>query len=131
MENIDHSSAVFQNPVDIFEAWGTSWRIAFEPSQSQAMTIDRHRQPWHFQPLEFAGVPITEESHLKLLVVTFDCQLSYRRHLRAVTVKASQPLDLLKRASILLDPCSHQTVYCMWVCASSNGVLPTSLDGRG
>ena len=104
MENIDHSSAVFQNAVDSLEASGTRWRIAFEPSKSQAMTIDLHLQPWHFPPLEFAGVPITEESHMKLLEVTFDCQLSYRRHLRAVTVTANQRIDLLRKASLLLDP---------------------------
>ena len=27
MENIDHSSAVFQNTVDNLECWGASWRI--------------------------------------------------------------------------------------------------------
>ena len=103
MENTDHSSVVFHNTVDSLEAWGTRWRIAFEPSQSQDMTIDRHRQPWHFKPLEFAGVSIAEESHMELLVVPFDCQLSYRCHLRAVTVRASQRFDLLRKASLLLD----------------------------
>ena len=58
--------------------------------------------------------PFTEESHMKLLVVTFDCQLSYRRHLRAVAVIASQRLDLLRKAC-LLDPRSLQTVYCGFV----------------
>ena len=47
MENIDNSSAVFLNAVDSLKAWGSRWRIAFEPSKSQAMTIDLHRQPWH------------------------------------------------------------------------------------
>ena len=79
------------------------------------MTIDLHRQPWHFPPLEFAGVPITEESYLKLLVVTFDSQLSYRRHLRAVTARANQRLGLLRNVSPLLDPCSRQIVYCEFV----------------
>ena len=47
MKNIDHSSAVFLNAVDSLEARGSRWRIAFEPSKSQAMTIDLHCQPWH------------------------------------------------------------------------------------
>ena len=64
-----------------------------------------------FPPLEFGGVPVTEESHLKLLGVTFNCQLSYRCHLRAVAVRASQHLCLLRKASLLLDPRSRRTVY--------------------
>ena len=115
MENNDQSSAVFQNAVDILEAWETSWRIAFEPSKSQAMTIDPHRPPWHVLPQEFAGVPITEETHLKLLGVTFDCQLSCRRRLHAVTKRASQRIGLLRKASLLLDPRSRQTVNCGFV----------------
>ena len=111
MENIYHRFVVFRNAIDSLEAWGTSWRIAFEPSKSQAMTIDLHHQPWHFTPLEFAGVPITEE----LLGVTFDCQLSYRRHLCAVAVRARQRLGLLRKASPLLDPRSCQTVYCWFL----------------
>ena len=47
--------------------------------------------------------------------VKFDCQLPYRRHLRAVAVRASQCLGLLRKASPLLDPRSHQTVYCAFL----------------
>ena len=115
MENIDHSSAAFQNGVYSLEARGTSWTSIFEPIKSQAITIDLHRQPWHFPPLEFAGVPITEESYLKLLVVTFDCHLSYRRHLRAVTARANQRPGLLRNVSPLQNPCSRQIVYCEFV----------------
>ena len=92
------------------------------------MTIDPHRQPWHFPPLEFAGVPITEESHLKRLGVTFDCQFSYRRQLRADAVRASQRLGLLSLSS---PRPSQPSNSLLWVCASGNGVLSTSLDGLG
>ena len=79
------------------------------------MTIDLHRQPWHFSLLEFAVVAIAEERYLKLLGMTFDWQLSYRRHLRAITVRARQRIGLLRKVSPLLDLRSRQTVYCEFV----------------
>ena len=60
MDNTDHSSSVLQIAVDAVETWGI------------AMTINGHCQPWYFPAIEFEGVPIAEESHLKLLVVTID-----------------------------------------------------------
>ena len=60
MDNTDYSSLVLQNAVDVVETWGI------------AMTINGHCQPWYFPAIEFAGVPVAEESHLKLLGVTID-----------------------------------------------------------
>ena len=91
--------------------WGTSWRIAFEPAKSQAMTIDHHRPAWDFPAVQFAGVPLNGESNLKLLGVTLYSQLSHRNYLRTIAIRARQHLGLLRKASPLLDSRSRATVY--------------------
>eukprot|EP00117_Sycon_ciliatum_P008800 scpid69633/ scgid2070/ RNA-directed DNA polymerase from mobile element jockey; Reverse transcriptase len=103
MDTIDHSSTVLQNALDALVNWGTSWRIAFEPAKSQAMTIDHHRPAWDLPAVQFAGVPLNGESNLKLLGVTLDSQLSHRNHLRTIAIRARQRLGLLRKASPLLD----------------------------
>ena len=102
MNTIDHSSTVLQNALDALVNWGTSWRIAFEPVKSQAMTID-HQPAWDLPAVQIAGVPLNGESNLKLLGVTLDSQLSHRNHLRTIAIRARQRLGLLRKASPLLD----------------------------
>ena len=111
MDTIDHSSTVLQNAFDALVYWGTSWRIAFEPAKSQAMTIDHHRPAWDLPAVQFAGVPLNGESNLKLFGVTLEGQLSHRDHLRTIAIRARQRLGLLRKASPLLDSRSRATVY--------------------
>ena len=100
-----------QNALDALVNWGTSWRIAFEPAKSKAMTIENHRPAWDLPAVQFAGVPLNGESNLKLLGVTLDSQLSHRNHLRTIAIRARQRLGLLRKASPLLDSRSRATVY--------------------
>ena len=66
----------FQSGVDALSEWGSTWRVKFEPSKSQATTISRHLRPWPFSPVKFYGVTVEEANPLRLLGVTFDKTLS-------------------------------------------------------
>ena len=40
-----------QAGVDALAAWGAQWRVTFERTKSQAMTVSRHRRPWETPPI--------------------------------------------------------------------------------
>ena len=109
--DIDCGSELLQQGIDAFSRWGHKWRIKFEPSKTQAMSIGHHRQPWELPRATFDGTPVSEESRLKLLGVTFDDTLSYSFHLRSLASRANQRIGFLKRASPILDAESRQRVY--------------------
>ena len=101
----------FQTGVDALSKWGSTWRIQFEPTKSQAMTISRHRHPWPIAPLRFGPVAVEEVTSLKLLGVTFDKSMSYSQHLRSVSVRATQRIGFLRKASSVLGPPDRLSVY--------------------
>ena len=78
-----------QAGVDALAEWGAQWRVTFEPTESQAMTVSGHRRPWETPPIQFSGTAVPECSRLKLLGVTFDAHLSYSEHLRGTAVRAT------------------------------------------
>ena len=100
-----------QAGTDALSTWGTTWRIQFEPTKSQAMTISRHRQPLPIAPLRFGGVAVEEVTTLRLLGVTFDNTMNFGQHLRSVTLRATQRIGFLRKASPVLDPPGRLTAY--------------------
>ena len=103
--------AALQRGVDALETWGREWRITFEPSKSNAMTVSRIRGDWQIPEITFAGVAVPETDLLDLLGVSFDKSLTMGPHVRAVARKAASKLGFLRRASYLLDPAGMTTVY--------------------
>ena len=100
-----------QAGTDALSTWGTTWRIQFEPTKSQAMTISRHRQLLPIAPLRFGGVAVEEVTTLRLLGVTFDNTMNFGQHLRSVTLRATQRIGFLRKASPVLDPPGRLTAY--------------------
>ena len=109
--DVNEQSRVLQHAVDDLSAWVKAWKISFEPTKSQALTIDRHRPRRQLPAISFDGVPVVEEAELKLLGVQFDTQLSFHQHLPSVAVRARQRLHFLNRAAPILDVRGRERVY--------------------
>lgn len=92
-----------QASVDALCGWGARWHIKFEPTKSQAMCVTKQRAPWPTPSLIFDGTAVAEDNSVKLLGVTFDRLLSFRDHLRSVTLRANQRIGLLRKAARVLD----------------------------
>ena len=101
------SAAQLQTAVNAVAQWGDTWKIRFEPSKCQALTVDHHR-PRNLPPIIFNGKSVAEESEIKLLGVIFDKQLLFSKHLQAVATKANQHLH---KAAPLLGSSGRATVY--------------------
>ena len=105
------SSTQLQLAADSIARWGAIWKIKFEPTKSQALTISFRRPPTVLPPIIFNGVAVAEETEVKLLGVTFDNGLSFRHHLRNVASKANSRIHFLRKVSPLLDAKGRLTVY--------------------
>ena len=101
----------FQVGVTALATWGKTWRVKFEPSKSQAMTISRHRLAWHIPQVQFNGLLVDEVNSLKLLGVVFDRYLSYGPHLHSTAIRASQRIGFLRKASGVLTLQGKITAY--------------------
>ena len=89
METAMATCQTFQTGVNKLAQWGVTWRIQFEPSKSQAMTISRHRVDWPIPPVAFNGLNVADVEMLKLLGVTFDSHLHCGQHLRTTALRAA------------------------------------------
>ena len=101
-DSIQNASSNLQQAFDAVAAWGSSWKIQFEPTKSHALTLSNHRPPIAPPSIYFNNILVAEEDEIKLLGATFDRQLSCRSHLRNVSSKANQRLHFFKKVAPLL-----------------------------
>ena len=73
--DIPDASEALQQATDAISHWGSTWRIAFEPTKSKALQIDHHRPPSGLPAIRFNGFDVPEADQIKLLGVVFDRQL--------------------------------------------------------
>ena len=104
-----------QLSIDRLHNWGQKWKIAFEPTKSQAMTATLRRADLHLPPIMFGGIQVPEANSITLLGVLFDQKLSFGEHLRSVATRARQRLGLLRRSVHLLPLAGRITVYKAFV----------------
>ena len=119
-EGILQGTDVLQQAVDALADWGSTWRIKFELSKSQALVISHHRTPIGLRPITFQGTAVPEVDRLLLLGVLFDRQLSFQAHIRHLVVRGSQRLSFLQKASRVLEPSCCTAVY--------NGFVPPVME---
>ena len=105
------SIANMQSGLDRLSSWGEQWRVRFEPTTSQLLHIGHHRNPWPLPELTFRAHDIPRGDELKLLGVTFDSKLTFRRHLRNVYLRAVARLGFLRQASSFLGREGRWTTY--------------------
>ena len=129
LDSVQSACSKLQAGVDALAQWGHQWRVSFEPSKSQAMTITRHRKPWHIPSVPFQGTEVAEYSHMKLLGVTFDDRLSYGEHIRTVATRFAQRIGFLRKACPFLDPPGRLATYRGFVRPTME-YCPPSVDGR-
>lgn len=108
---LNQKISALQSTLSALEQWGKMWRIQFEPSKSQAMFLDHHRNPWLPDHIDFGGHPVQHTNKLKLLGVTFDNKLLYRDHLRLLATRGNQRLSFLRRTARFLTSEARLVVY--------------------
>ena len=101
--DIPDASVALQQATYAISHWGSTWRIAFEPTKSQALQIDHHRPPWGLPAIRFNGFDVPEADDIKLLGVMFDRQLLFTAHTRSIALRANSRLYLLRKRAPLLS----------------------------
>ena len=113
--DIPDASVALQQATYAISHWGSTWRIAFEPTKSQALQIDHHRPPWGLPAIRFNGFDVPEADDIKLLRVMFDRQLLFTAHNRSIALRANSRLHLLRKRAPLLSLHGWATVYKAFV----------------
>ena len=111
METATATCQTFQTGVNKLAQCGATWRIQFEPSKSQAMTISRHRVDWPIPPVAFNRLNVADVDTIKLLGVTFDRHLHYGQHLRTTALRAARRIGFPRKACKVLDDKGRTAAY--------------------
>ena len=104
------SAASINRDLDKLKAWADKWKVIFEPSKCQAMVVSRKRNPFDLK-VYFDNTEVTVTNELKILGVTFDSKLTYKKHLGNVSGRAGQKLGALRRVSSKLSMQGCAIVY--------------------
>ena len=116
--DIPDASEALQQATDAIFHWGSTWRIAFEPTKSQALQIDHNRPPSSLPVIPFNVFDVPEADQVKLLGVVFDRHLRFTAHIRS-TAPNVYPVALFTWLSHSLQG----------LCPPNIRVQPPDLDG--
>ena len=107
---LPNSKKSLQATLDALNDWGKKWRIRFDPTKSQLMTIAHQRHRWPIMDLTFGDHTVSELSEVNLLGITFDSGLSFKTHLHNTALKANSRLRFLRKAARVLDGAGKRTI---------------------
>ena len=116
-----------QAGTDALSTWGTTWRIQFEPTKSQAMTISRHRQPLPIAPLRFGGVAVEEVTTLRL----FGCNVRQHHELRptsSISDTTCHPAHWLSAKGVACPGSAWPPYSVLGLRKAPYGVLPPRME---
>ena len=79
--------------------WCDLWWMILNASKTKTIIVSRSRT-MHPQspPLTIGGTVLKEPDDLVILGVTFDCKMTFEKHLHSVSRAASQRLGILKKS---------------------------------
>ena len=107
------ASTAINKQLQLVEEWGRAWQVSFAPSKTHAMVISR--SPAAPQALanrlRFGGSCLPLQNSVKILGVTFDCELRFDHHVAAVAHQTSQRVSALRRVASSLDAQGILTLY--------------------
>ena len=109
--NIPDGVATLQQAVDALADWGTLWRVRFEPTKSQALTITHRRSHNPVPSITFQWTDVPEVDQLRLLGVTFDSQVCFKQHIRSLAIRGAQRLSFFCKDAMALNSRCHAVVY--------------------
>ena len=79
--------------------WCDLWRMKLNASKTKTMIVSRSRtMHTHSPPLTIGGTILKESVDLVILGVTFDSEMTFKKHLRSVSRAASQRLGILRKS---------------------------------
>ena len=112
------SAAELNRDLDTIRQWAYQWKLEFNPDPNKkAIEIIfscKRKKPNHL-PLVFAGHPVLKEDHQKHLGLTFQPNLSFKKHLYEKMSKAKKALGRIKLLSKYLTTRTLDLMYKSFV----------------
>ena len=76
--------------------WSNQWRVSFNPSKTEVLTISNKTNQTPHPPLFLNGVKLNEVQHHSHLGLTLSNNMSWDTHICVILRKASQTLNVIK-----------------------------------
>jgi hypothetical protein len=94
--------------------WGKKWKVQFEPKKTHALLCTRKRRAGMKEPT-MDGKKIKFVSDLKLVGLTIDSRLNWKKMACSAASKGRSMIGALYRMKSLLKPSDLQTIYKSFV----------------
>ena len=114
-EITDRTTAVKEVDKDLqaISDWGKKWKVEFEPKKTHALLCSR-KKPGMDQPT-MDGKKIKFVSHLKLVGITIDSKLNWKKMACSAASKGRSMMGAMYRMQSLLKPADMQKVYLSFI----------------
>ena len=104
-----------QEDLEQINIWGQTWKVEFEPTKSQCLTVSNMKDIQNHPPIMFQGQVVSDKPEMKLLGVTFSRKLEWKTHLKNITRTAGQRTSMLRRLGPVFDKAGLVTIYKTYI----------------
>ena len=96
VENPNASATLLNSSLGNIHSWSKDWLVDFNPPKTDSMVLSRKRlEPYH-PPLIMNNVVIKEVDRRRHLGITFSSDLNWHNHIKEITTKTWQRLNILR-----------------------------------
>lgn len=91
-DDIDTVAARLNGDLSKMKVWAEKWKVTFEQTKCKTMVLSRKRTPSK-PDLYFGDCKLPTVNELEILSITFDCKLTWSKHLSTISTRAGQKLE--------------------------------------
>ena len=101
-DRLQHASNL-ESDLSSLSDWGSQWLVTFNSKKTKLLSINRYRSSINL-PICMSGETLPESHTLRLLGLSFSCDLSWNDYIKSIAKSASMKVGSLYRARSYLSP---------------------------
>ena len=111
VEDAITSAACLNNDLDKISQWPAKWLVTFNPSKTESLLISRETNKDRHPPIFMQNHKVVEVDSHKHLGVFLSSDCSWHQHIKYITDKALDRINIMRKLKFKLDRKSLEIIY--------------------
>ena len=115
VEDAITAAACLNNDLDKISQWAAKWLVTFHPSKTESLLISRKTIKERHPPIFMQNHRVVEVHSHKHLGVVLSSDCSWHQHVKYITDKAWNRINIMRKLKFKLDRKSLEIIYIAFI----------------
>ena len=113
VEDAITAAACLNNDPDKISQWAAKWMVTFNPSKTESLLISRKTNKVRHPPIFMQNHKVVEVDSHKYLGVVLSSDCSWHQHIKYITDKAWNRINIMRKLKFILNRKSLEIIYIL------------------